>query len=163
MRTDVDAALPIPRPVHTLPPTATLDDALRAMRARGVHHLVLRDGDGRYAVLAANDVLDVGLRDPDHGWRGSSLAWNAARPVVPAQPDSPLDAVIDRMLVGEVTAVPVVDPIGGLLGVLTVTDLVHVLRSTLHPEPNAARAAPERLAANPVVQQAVSLLVEAGL
>jgi CBS-domain-containing membrane protein len=163
MHADVDTALPIPRPIHTLPASATLDEAVTRMRELGVHHLVLRDEHGAYSVLSTADLLAAGLRDPGEGWRGHTLAMSAARPVSPAQPDSPLDAVIDRMLVAGVTCVPIVDPIGGALGVLTVSDLVQILRAALQPEPSGARAALERLAAEPWVQSAVGLLIEAGL
>lgn len=135
-------ALPICPPSLTLPPDATVADAVRLMIQRGVNHIPLCEADGRFVALIASNailhaLLPVSAR-VEHGvenlnFAGDALPMlldhlqdNAGRPAreladpdVEAVPeDAPMLEAARRLSLTS-TPLPVVDADGRLLGMLS--------------------------------------------
>jgi len=116
-----------PRPAVTLPPTATVGEAIRTMLDRNVGALLVVDDAGKLlGIFSERDLLTKAASDPDY----------AARPVrafMTADPETvrltdPLAFVLHKMDGGGYRHLPVVQD-GRVLGMLSVRDMLrHITR-----------------------------------
>jgi CBS domain-containing protein len=115
-------------------PATSVRDALMAMAKAGIRHLPVVDGHGR--LLGVVSQLDVAramdLSQATVGARGdvrvreimSAPAWRAT-------PHMAADQAAAIMIEHKIGALPVVDPEGAVLGIITETDFVEVAREVL--------------------------------
>jgi stage IV sporulation protein FB len=117
---NISAGLPVSEAmvteVKTLPAHATLDDAAEAVLRTSQHEFVVVDDDRRViGVLMRDDIIralrqhggDVPVRDVMH------------KDLLSVQPDDPLDEAFMKMQQCACPALPVIDDLGRLVGLLT--------------------------------------------
>jgi CBS domain-containing protein len=102
----------------TVTPATTAAGAAQMMTARGVRHLVVTEHGRVVGILSNRDVL---LEHPGEADRRRVAAVMSA-PVHTIGPDEPLDAAVRLLLSRHISALPVVDAGGALLGIITTTD-----------------------------------------
>lgn len=123
------------QPVLAVTVDRTLQDALAALVNTGLRHLAVVDSAGRCrGVLADRAIAAVWVRDP------GALARLRVAELVGGHPPAVLPgasvAAVARVMVRSgVDAVPVVDPVGHLLGIVTTTDVVRALAGLAPEEP----------------------------
>lgn len=109
--------------VHTLPATATLQQAAEELNSRRVGALVVLDGDGELiGVFSERDLVrEVALR----GTAALSSEVGAAmtRKVITAHPDETIDDCLARMTDRRIRHLPVLES-GRLGGIVSIGDLV---------------------------------------
>lgn len=110
-----DLMTPDPR---VLGPFDSVGMAARVMEVAAIRHLPIVDDDGRIVgVVSQRDLLTA----PDGNRR---LADVMSREVVTAAAETPAHAVAALMLHHKIGCVPIVDGRGGLVGIVTDSDLV---------------------------------------
>jgi len=106
----------------TVPPTATLEEITELMRRRRLHHLlVCGRGEELVGVVSDRDLCSS---------RGTTAQQLMSYPPRTCSPNTPLNVAITFLINDNISCLPVVDE-GRLCGVLTTTDLVLTLQSTL--------------------------------
>jgi CBS domain-containing protein len=130
-----------PRSPLSVPPSASLREAVTIMREHHVGCVLVVDGDRLAGILTERDLLlkmeNIGLDEP------------VARLMTPdpetLQLDDPIVWALNRMSVGGYRHVPLVDPDGRPVGILSVKDIVHYIVAlfpnevlTLPPDPARA-------------------------
>jgi CBS domain-containing protein len=130
-----------PRSPLSVAPSATLREAVAIMREHHVGCVLVVDGDRLAGILTERDLL---LK-----MEGADLADPVARLMTPdpetLQLDDPIVWALNRMSVGGYRHVPLVDPDGRPVGILSVKDIVHYIVAlfpnevlTLPPDPARA-------------------------
>ena len=149
-------------PVSVAPDASALE-ALERMQNRGIRHLPVVDGAKRViGVLSIDDLrsalpFDVSLRTPASGaqaesareWCVGDLMTHA--PVTLREGD-PLATAAERMAERRIGCLPIVDPNGRLVGLLSETDLLHALAALLSTD----RMRERRLAPQPALERLVA-------
>ena len=127
------------RPHISALPHMRLPDAYEVMQAHRVRHLPVVDDSGcLLGLLTEQAVLRAMYADPGRP-DGPLLFADAtvgalmdrAPPVV--RPDDALPDVIERMIAGRLTCLPVVDAAGRLAGLLTRTDVLRAVSAPWLP------------------------------
>ena len=130
-----------PRPPITLPPTATLRDAIQRMRECRIGCVLIVERDVLVGILTERDLLlkldATGLDEPVRALMTpdpESLA-----------PEDPIVYALNKMSVGGFRHVPLVDPQGCPVGVVSVKDIVDYIvdffaSEVLTVPPDPARA-----------------------
>jgi CBS domain-containing protein/RNA polymerase-binding transcription factor DksA len=117
-------------------------EALDLMHERGIRHLPVIDGERRVVGVLSIDDLRAALPFPvsprarpsgaerasARGWRVSDVMTHAP---LTATADTPLAEAAQRMAEAHIGCLPVVDDAGQLTGVLSETDMLHALTTTL--------------------------------
>jgi len=149
-------------PVSVSPDTSALE-ALERMQNRCIRHLPVLDGAKRVlGVLSIDDLraalpFDVSLRTPaSNAQAESAREWCVGdlmthAPVTLREGD-PLAAAAEKMAERRIGCLPIVDPNGRLVGLLSETDLLHALASLLWTD----RIRERRLAPQPVLERLVA-------
>ena len=116
-----------PRPAVTLPPTATVGEAIRTMLERNVGALLVVDDAGKLlGIFSERDLLTKAASDPDYAAR-PVRAFMTAGPETVRLTD-PLAFVLHKMDGGGYRHLPVVQD-GRVLGMLSVRDMLrHITR-----------------------------------
>jgi CBS domain-containing protein len=104
-------------PLVSLPSAARATEARVLMRALGVRHLAVVDGEVLVGVVSERDLV-VCAADPRAG-----LGAIARSPALTVRHDEPLAAAAERMAEHKVGCLPVVDEAGRAFGMLTRWDL----------------------------------------
>ena len=116
-----------PRPAVTLPPTATVGEAVRTMLERNVGAiLIVEDGGKLLGIFSERDLLTKAAGDPDYAARPVA-AFMTAQPET-VRPTDPLAFVLHIMERGGYRHLPVVQN-GRVLGMISVRDMLkHITR-----------------------------------
>jgi acetoin utilization protein AcuB len=142
------------QPVVTIDPATPVADAARLMRERGVRHLPVVDPDGRVVGIVTDRDLRQVLFDVALGGAEDETASAALRArdvmtwgVVTVTPATELREAVAIMRERRLGALPVLDPAGHVIGILTERDLLGALQALLRervvrPRP-ATTASPE--------------------
>ncbi len=139
----------------TYPMTIEQSDAAvaarEAMQSARVHHIPVVDGQGRLVgVLSHRDLLQAMVyavsahreEGDEHPLEAVSIAEVMHREVRTITPQQPLRDAVEVMLREQIGCLPVVsgkEPTT-LLGIVTMTDMLHVLERLLSREEDAERA-----------------------
>ena len=105
--------------VETIAPDATVDEARELMRRQDVRHLVVVANGGIAGVLSANDLRRAA------GNAAVRAAMSA--PVVTATPLTSIRQAANLMRGNHVSCLPVVEGEAGLVGIVTVADLLDLI------------------------------------
>lgn len=130
-----------PRSPLSVPPSATLREAVSIMREHHVGCVLVVDGDRLAGILTERDLL-LKMESAD-------LDGPVARLMTPdpetLQLDDPIVWALNRMSVGGYRHVPLVDGDGRPVGILSVKDIIHYIVAlfpnevlTLPPDPARA-------------------------
>ena len=116
-----------PRPAVTLPPTATVGEAIRTMLGRNVGALLVVDDGGRLlGIFSERDLLTKAASDPDYATRPVRVFMTADPETV--RLTDPLAFVLHKMDGGGYRHLPVVQD-GRVVGMLSVRDMLrHITR-----------------------------------
>lgn len=111
--------------VHTLPIGATLEDAARELDQRRVGSLVVVDENGAIAgVFSERDLVREIASVGCAALSETHVSHAMTRNVITAHPDETIDEGLARMTDRRVRHLPVVDASGGLIGIVSIGDLV---------------------------------------
>lgn len=117
-------------PVFSIPVGSRLEEAMRQFRQHHVHHLAVVGIDGRcYGVVSEYALLKRSSRLSQHGPTRTDLTIEGtyATQLIAATPDTSIHQVAISFLKHQMTCLPVVNDEGQLLGIVTHTDLVHMV------------------------------------
>jgi CBS domain-containing protein len=116
-----------PAPPLTVPPTATVGEAIRAMMANKVGALLVVDAQERLlGIFSERDLLTKAAGDPDYAARPVAALMMADPETV--RPTDPLAFVLHKMDGGGYRHLPVVQN-GRVLGMISVRDMLkHITR-----------------------------------
>ena len=116
------------RDVVIVPPELDLDAAMRTMRGRHIHHLVVGTAEGICGMLSQRDVDPYVQSGDGRAALAMDRVADAMRPVVATcSPDTPIPDVARAMRELSAEAVLVLGDAGRLVGVITRTDLLNCL------------------------------------
>ncbi|HRP10535.1 MAG TPA: CBS domain-containing protein [Terricaulis sp.] len=111
--------------VHTLPSGATLEEAARELDTRRVGSLVVVEENGAIAgVFSERDLVREVAKRGCTALRETTVAKAMTRNVITATPDETIDQGLARMTDRRVRHLPVIDAEGGLIGIVSIGDLV---------------------------------------
>ena len=114
--------------LRLLPVYATLEDAVRLLLAGEQREFPVVDNDRRLEGLLTRDTLIKGLAEKGPG---ATVGQVMAAPVKPVGPGIPFDRVLEQLRSSGLPALPVVDQVGTVIGLITtdnITDLLLVRR-----------------------------------
>lgn len=111
--------------VHTLSVNATLEEAARELEARRVGALVVIDENGSIiGVFSERDLVREIARRGCAALSDTAVHDAMTRNVITAHVDETIDEGLARMTDRRVRHLPVVDGEGGLIGIVSIGDLV---------------------------------------
>lgn len=111
--------------VHTLPIGATLEEAARELDQRRVGSLVVLAENGAICgVFSERDLVREVAKRGCAALNETSVGSAMTRNVITAKPDESVDEGLARMTDRRVRHLPVVDAQGGLIGIVSIGDLV---------------------------------------
>jgi CBS domain-containing protein len=130
------SSLPSAKPLESLTPDMSLDEALLAMQEAGVSTLVVAQGDCPIGVVTQRDIVreKYGSEDqsePSDGARASKPLLKVARNSPPIRSGQRLCEAAAAMIDHSLPAVTVVNQSNRLLGLITEDDLLRVLYDAL--------------------------------
>ena len=120
----------------TLPVNAKVREAARILRTLDIRHLPIVDADGALVgMLSDRDLrnLDVPLMDGGEYLGNVRMALDASvsslmsSDVLSVSPESDVAEIVELMLEYKVGAVPVIDPDGLLVGIVSYMDILREL------------------------------------
>lgn len=157
----------LPREVIAIDAAATLAAAVSQMRAHGIHHLVVLARGRAAGVLSYRDVLDRGLRPQDFALDQTLKVADLMQACTAAVAgETTIRSALETMTRAGASALPVMVD-GTLVGILTETDLLRVLGRLIEKEEAGSLETASRqgrlVLSNPVLQNALQLLAEAGI
>ena len=110
--------------VISVTPETPLAEAVRLIASRRIGAVVVLDRGGHVVgILSERDVVRV-VAERAAGIRGLAVEDLMTREVVMVGPETPVEAAMEIMDEGYFRHLPVVDAEGGLLGLVSVRDLV---------------------------------------
>lgn len=124
------ASAAMTRDVICLLPTETLRDAWDAMERFGVRHMPVLDGERLVGIVSDRDVLRHAAPVDGGGIDVPALPITAvmSRDLISCQRSSTLTEVVDLLLEHQIDCLPVLEPDGSLVGLVTTSDLLPLLR-----------------------------------
>jgi CBS domain-containing protein len=120
----------IHKPVQTLPPDATCQEAAQRMRGAGVGCVVVTEADRPVGVVTDRDLAVTVVASARDASQVSLREVMAGEPIFLGR-DRDLAQVIETMRLQGVRRLPVVDESGYLEGILTLDDLLLLLSDQL--------------------------------
>lgn len=117
-------------PVFTIPVGSTVQQAHQQFQSHNVHHLAVVDARGachgvisEYVLLKRTSLLN------QVGPISGALTIDGTYPaqLIAATPDTPISQVAITFLKSRLSSMPVINENGALLGIVTHTDLVHMV------------------------------------
>lgn len=120
-------------PAWTIGAESTLEEAARLMARERLHHLPVIEGGRLAGIVSASDL--IGRDAPDAGRKRVGDVMQR-EPAVLSRTSTLQDAAA-RLASGDFHSLPVVDPEGKVVGIVTSTDLITVL---LHQLPTGGAA-----------------------
>ena len=116
-------------PVVTVRTDTDYKSALQLMQDKSIHHLPVVDPDGRLVGIAAErDLLLAAARYMQSSVEVGDVMHKGA---ITVTPEMPLVEAAEVMVRNKIGGLPVVDGRHGLVGIITETDVLGVLRSAL--------------------------------
>ncbi|WP_421866600.1 HPP family protein [Motiliproteus sp.] len=117
-------------PVFTIPVGATVQQAYQQFQSHNVHHLAVVDARGachgvvsEYVLLRRTSLLNPIGPITD----GLTIDGTYPAQLIAATPDTPISQVAITFLKSRLSSMPVINNNGALLGIVTHTDLVHMV------------------------------------
>tara|TARA_R110002167_G_scaffold82282_3_gene224540 strand:+ start:1214 stop:1879 length:666 start_codon:yes stop_codon:yes gene_type:complete len=117
-------------PVFTLPVGASVEEAFEQFHSHHVRHLAVIDRNDRcHGVVSEYNLLRRGSQFNQEGPTRASLTIEGAYPtqLIAATPDTSIHQVAITFLKRHLSNMPVIDESGQLVGIVTHTDLVHMV------------------------------------
>jgi len=145
-------------PARTIGPDSTLEDAARLMARENLHHLPVVEGGRLAGMVSASDL--IGRDTPDAGRKRVGDVMQR-EPVALSRTSTLQDAAV-LLSSGSYHSLPVVDPEGQVVGMVTSTDLITVLLHQLPTGGGAAGTAPDILVELENVRAAAELYLRTG-
>jgi CBS domain-containing protein len=104
---------------------AMLSEAAALMKSRNVGALLVEDGEGYEGIVSERDIVyAVGESASDYrALRVADVMVKRERLIV-AEPDDPCEHVMNVMIQKGIRHMPVIDSAGGIIGMLSIRDLV---------------------------------------
>jgi CBS domain-containing protein len=116
-------------PVVTVRTDADYKSALQLMQDRSIHHLPVVDRDGHLVGMAAErDLLVAAANYMQAVVEVGDVMHKGA---ITATPDMAITEAADVMVRNKIGGLPVVNGCGGLVGIITETDVFRVLATAL--------------------------------
>ena len=121
-------------------PANELFDAAALMGARGIRHLPVVDDERKVIGVLSDRDVRAALGDPRRFLadpaarersRQTSVASAMSKPAITVHADEPITTAVDQLLHHRVGALPVVDDLGRILGMLSYLDFIQILRDRL--------------------------------
>ncbi len=111
-------------PVHVITKGATIFAAWRKMEELRIRHLIVVGDDQQLlGILSGSDILNAGKNSPE------SIETIYSQQVIAASPDTQVRHVAQSFVEHKINAMPVVDERDKVVGIITRTDLLHLLVS----------------------------------
>lgn len=145
-------------PAWTIGPESTLEEAARLMARERLHHLPVVEGGRLTGIVSASDL--IGRDAPDAGRKPVGDVMQR-EPVVLSRTSTLQDAAA-ILASGDYHSLPVVDPEGKVVGIVTSTDLITVLLHQLPTGGAAGGAATDMLLDLENVRAAAELYLRTG-
>lgn len=145
-------------PAWTIGPESTLEEAARLMARERLHHLPVVDADRLVGIISASDL--IGRDAPDAGRKRVGDVMQR-EPAVLSRTSTLQDAAT-LLAGGSYHSLPVVDPAGKVVGVVTSTDLIVVLLHQLPAGGPVGGSVPEMLTDLENVRAAAELYLRTG-
>lgn len=145
-------------PAWVIGPESTLEEAARLMARERLHHLPVVDADRLVGILSASDL--IGRDAPDAG--GKRIGDVMQRKPVMISRTSTLQDAATLLAGGDYHSLPVVDPAGKVVGVVTSTDLIVLLLHQLPAGGAVGGSAPDMLIDLENVRAAAELYLRTG-
>lgn len=117
-------------PVFSIPVGTRIKEAMKQFRQHHVHHLAVVDEDGRcHGVVSEHELLKRSSPLTQHGPTRDDLTIEGtySTQLLAATPDTSIHQVAISFLKHHLTCLPIVSEQGRLLGIVTNTDLVHMV------------------------------------
>lgn len=120
------------RPVISVPPSMSLRDAWQIVREHGFRHLPVAEGDRLVGMISDRDLRDAApssleSRPDTTAFDRTPVRYVMIAPVETIGPDEPVEEAAALMLDRKVSALPVVDESGALVGIVSTSDLLRHL------------------------------------
>jgi len=162
--------VPYPRKVITIEKKAPLVQAIELLRRHQIHHLVVTEGQTPYGVLSDRDIIEKGLANHSVVLNPILNVGEVMHPITRCFTDkTDLSEAIDIMHKEGCSAIPLMAK-GELTGIVTESDLLHILRTLLsggkaEPETTELDAADKGqvMLGNPLVQNVMKMISEMGI
>lgn len=149
-------------PVITVGLDTPARDALRQMRQHQIHHLVVSSPEGVLGVISDRQLLDKALTSEGAWQDGVTVADGYVSLDETLNDESDLAAALDLMVQKGTTALPLVKA-GRLLGIVTETDLLRILRRHIGSQEISPEEKGQLVLGNPLIMNLMQLLAEAGI
>ena len=118
--------------VVTASTSETVLEAARALVDHNIGGVVVVEGGEVIGILTERDILRLAARSPDE-LRTLEVGQVMTRDVIQLAPDDDLAHVMEVMTENRIRHLPVVED-GGLVGIVTIGDVVNALRSIAEDE-----------------------------
>lgn len=118
--------------VHTLPETASLNDAVNLLNTHNIGAVVITDtASAVIGILSERDIVRALGKDPS-GALANPIGTTMTRGVVTCERLTPIAEVMERMTRRRIRHMPVVEA-GGLVGIISIGDVVkHKIEEVEH-------------------------------
>ena len=118
--------------VHTAEPHQGLDEVWRMLRQYRCHHLPIVEDGRAVGMISTRDLIRIARRMGSKSLSDEVYADQTIREVMSTDLetihiDEPVDVAIDRIGLGDLHALVVLDDDDGLAGIVTNHDLLHYL------------------------------------
>ena len=118
--------------VVTIQPDVTVHAAIQLLVEHNIGAVVVLDGSDLAGILSERDVLRLSAADPAEV-TGRSVRDVMTAEVVTGGPDDPIGQVMETMTNNRIRHLPIVEG-GGLVGILSIGDVVNALRTQVEGE-----------------------------
>ncbi|MDI3298468.1 MAG: CBS and ACT domain-containing protein [Bacillota bacterium] len=120
------------RPVVSVGPGTSLREAWELARSHGFRHLPVLEGDRLVGILSDRDLRDAApssleSRPDTAAFDRTPVRYVMMTPVETVGPEEPVEEAAALMLARKVSALPVVNDAGELVGIVTTSDLLRHL------------------------------------
>ncbi len=119
--------------VITIEPEQSVLAAVKVLSEHRIGALVVRSGDDVVGIISERDVLNLTARNPSR-LEGIPVSEAMTANVIVGVPDDDLDYVMSIMTENRIRHLPIVDKSGGLLGMVSIGDVVGAVRQSIEAE-----------------------------
>ncbi|WP_254536305.1 CBS domain-containing protein [Halomarina litorea] len=120
--------------LYTVTPDTLVEEAARTMLDNDIGSVLVVDDEGRLeGILTTTDFVSIVAKS--HPKAETAVSRYMTTDVVTASAQDPIHELADRMITYGIHHLPVVDEDGGLIGMVTTTDLAAYLSHVQTPTP----------------------------